>query len=130
MIDDILIVDDSSTARMITQRCMEIAGYQNARFHEAANGIKALQFISEHKVDLFIVDLNMPEMDGLTLLGRLRNDPKYKETPVLVISSLLNEEKESGLKELGVFAVLTKPISPASVLKSMQKLSGDTNWGS
>ena len=111
----IVIADDSATARMVTKRCLEIAGYHEATFLEAATGAEALEIAKNNQVDLLVTDLNMPEMDGLSLLKRIKASPKLADLPVLVISSLGNPAKEIELKQRGAFAVLSKPISPASL---------------
>jgi two-component system chemotaxis response regulator CheY len=116
---------------MVTKRCLEIAGYQEAIFLEAETGKQALDLAKNHQVDLLITDINMPEMDGKALLMRVKSSPKLADLPVLVISSLSNPAKENELIELGAFAVLSKPISPASLTVVLQSPSEqeDTQWG-
>ena len=131
MFQTIIIADDSATARMVTKRCLEIAGYQEATFLEAETGKQALNLAKDHQADLLITDINMPEMDGKALLMRVKSSPKLVDLPVLVISSLSNPAKENELIELGAFAVLPKPISPADLVAVLQSPSeqADTRWG-
>ena len=129
MFQTIIITDDSKTARMITKRCLEIAGFQNSSFLEAKNGEEALQMAKDNPVDLMVIDLNMPKMDGGSLLKRLKSSPRLNHIPVLVISSLVSEAKEAELKELGAFAALSKPISPAGLSKILNSLSEQSTWG-
>jgi len=135
MFQTIIITDDSKTARMITKRCLEIAGFQKSSFIEATDGEEALQLAKDHPVDLMVIDLNMPKMDGSSLLKRLKSSPRLNHIPVLVISSLISEAKEAELIEMGAFATLSKPISPAGLLKILNSLTDSTEkseqstWG-
>ena len=129
MIQTIIIADDSFTARMVAKRCLEIAGCADARFLEASNGMEALDLAKNNEVDLLITDLNMPKMDGQSLLRRIKSNPRTTDLPVLVISSLSNPAKDAELINMGAFAVLSKPISPVNVAKAMQNLTKESTWG-
>jgi two-component system chemotaxis response regulator CheY len=118
----IIIVDDSATARMIVRRCLEIAGLSDAEFIEAENGKEALALLKEHKVDFVISDLNMPVMDGEMLLKWMKASPKLNEIPLVILSSAINAAKDRVLLDMGAFAVMSKPISPAKINESMSKL--------
>lgn len=124
---NILIVDDSRTARVIARRCLEILISSNCQFHEAENGEEALSIIRGTPVDLVITDLNMPVMDGETLLRWIKGSPKTHDTPVVVISSIGNPAKEQKVKELGALTIITKPISPEVLQESMGPLL--SAWG-
>ncbi len=120
----IIIADDSETARMFIRRCLEIIGLRDAQFLEAADGRDALQLAKEQlakgePVDLMVSDLNMPVMDGVTLLKWIKTSPKLVQLPVLIITSAGNPAKEQELMEHGAFAVLNKPVSPANLLKAL-----------
>ena len=129
MFQTIMIVDDSSTARMITRRCLEITGYQDSTFLEANDGTQALSVAKQNQVDLMVVDLNMPNMDGRSLLKHLKASPRLNHIPVLIISSLITKAMEKELKEIGAFAALIKPISPANLVNVLKSLTADTTWG-
>ncbi len=118
----IIIVDDSATARMIVRRCLEIAGCSDAEFIEAENGKEALALLKEHKVDFVISDLNMPVMDGEMLLKWMKASPKLNEIPLVILSSAINAAKDRVLLDMGAFAVMSKPISPAKINESMSEL--------
>jgi len=118
----IIIVDDSATARMIVRRCLEIAGCSDAEFIEAGNGKEALSLLKEHKVDFVVSDLNMPVMDGEMLLKWMKASPKLNEIPLVVLSSAVNAAKDRVLIDMGAFAVMSKPISPAKINESMSEL--------
>ena len=118
----IVIADDSATARMVIRRCLEIIGLGDAGMVEVPNGREALARLKEESTDLLVTDLNMPIMDGETLLKWVKGSPKLTHVPVVVITSAGNPAKEALLTELGAFAVLDKPISPATLLKKLEPL--------
>lgn len=118
----IVLADDSKTALMFIRRCLEIIGMQDAVFVEAANGKEALAKLKEEPADLLVTDLNMPEMDGATLLKRVKANPRLNAIPVLVITSASNPAKAAELMELGAYAVLDKPINPGVLLNVLGPL--------
>lgn len=123
----IVIADDSETARMFIRRCLEIIGLRDAQFIEAANGREALQQVKEADTDLLVSDLNMPVMDGATLLKWVKSSPRLTELPVLIVTSAGNPAKEKELLQLGAFAVLNKPIAPAPLLQVLAPLIEQEN---
>jgi len=121
----ILIVDDSATARMLIQRCFEIAGWQDAEFFQAADGQKALETIAENELDLVLTDLNMPNMDGEQLLKSVRDNDRFRNMPVIMITSTSNEARKKQLTLAGANIVLPKPVSPSSLGEALRTLFGD-----
>jgi two-component system, chemotaxis family, chemotaxis protein CheY len=122
MIERILIVDDSLTARMMIRRCLEITGFASARFREATHGREALALLQEEEADLILTDLNMPEMDGNTLIRHLKSSPRLNAIPVIVISSITTEHEEQILRSRGVDAVIHKPMSPMTIMEAIRSL--------
>ena len=118
----IVIADDSNTARMFIRRCLEIIGVREATFVEAGNGKEALALVKEAPTDLLVTDLNMPLMDGETLLKWIKGSPRLTSLPVVVISSVLNPAREAELLALGAYAVVRKPVSPASLMAKLKPL--------
>lgn len=122
----ILIVDDSNTARMIARRCLEIIGFESAKFMEAVNGKEAIAILKREPADLVVTDLNMPVMDGETFLKWVKGSPKTHGIPVVMISSADNPAKERQLLDLGAKAVLGKPLSPEILRRSICDLMEKT----
>ncbi|OEU73537.1 MAG: histidine kinase [Desulfuromonadales bacterium C00003068] len=118
----IVIADDSATARMFIRRCLEIIGLGEATLVEAEHGREALSLLKEEDTDLLLTDLNMPVMDGATLLKWVKSSPRLHDLPVLVITSAGNPAKEQELLSLGAFGVLNKPVSPAVLMDALKPL--------
>lgn len=126
MVKNILIVDDSLTARMMIRRCLEIAGLADAQFREASNGREALQLLRTEPADLILTDLNMPEMSGRVFIRHVKSSPRLTAIPLVVISSITNEREEEDLRGDGVAAVIRKPISPMAVMEVMQTITTES----
>jgi len=110
----ILVVDDSSTMRRIIMNCLEEIG--DNEIVEAVDGLDALMKLKEHNIDLVLTDWNMPNMDGLALLKKLRSNPEFLRVPILMVTT--EAEKSNvvvALKE-GANNYIVKPFS-AEVLQ-------------
>ncbi|MBN2442920.1 MAG: response regulator [Spirochaetales bacterium] len=119
---NILIVDDSKTARMIIKRCLEIAGYTNIVFFEAEDGISALEFLKENTVDIIFTDLKMPKMDGKTFVLKLKCNEYTKQIPVIVITSMGNTFIDEQLITSGAHTVIQKPLSPLKMREALGEI--------
>lgn len=115
----IIIADDSTTARMFIKRCLQIIGLGDAEIIEAEHGKEALAAAKAQPVDLLLTDLNMPVMDGETLVKWVKASPKLGDLPVVVITSAGNPAKEAQLLELGAHRVLNKPVSPPVMMEAL-----------
>lgn len=121
----ILVVDDSKTIRTIVRTVLEKAGYSVI---EAVDGNDALAKFGEvEKIHMVITDINMPNMDGITMCQELKKTDKGKEVPVLIISTEGSPELKSQAKTAGALAWMTKPpqadkltTTVASVLSKMK----------
>ena len=122
-LNKILIVDDSKTSRMMVRRCLEIAGITDAEITEAEHGRDALEQLQAAPVDLVLTDLNMPEMDGETLIRHVKASPKLTGIPIIVISSAAHEGNVEKLKSHGAAAVINKPMSPTAISDAMAALN-------
>jgi two-component system, chemotaxis family, sensor kinase CheA len=102
----ILLVEDSITTRTQEKRILESAGYE---VMAAVNGVDALQKLASRAFDAVVSDVEMPSMDGLTLTGRIRREPKYNELPIILVTSLASEEDKRRGIEVGANAYIAKP---------------------
>lgn len=117
--EKILIIDDSTTSRMIIKRCFFIAGYEKSVFLEAEDGLAALNLLQDENVNLIVTDLNMPRMDGTTFIRRLNMKEENSGIPVIVISSIGSDAVRDELAGTGVLSVIRKPLSPGKILEAL-----------
>ncbi len=132
----ILVVDDSLTSRMFVMKCVTMAlPQEKIEFVQAKDGEDALGKLGEKKPDLILSDINMPNMNGFTFIRNIKDNPFYKDIPIIFISSLANDGRMDNLLQIGAFDVIKKPINPASLMKVFDKLfkkenkSDDGAWG-
>ena len=121
----IIIADDSTTARMFIKRCLQIIGLGDAEIIEAEHGKEALAAAKAQEADLLLTDLNMPVMDGETLIKWVKASPKLGDLPIIVITSAGNPAKEAQLLELGAHRVLNKPVSPPAMMDALADFLDD-----
>jgi two-component system chemotaxis response regulator CheY len=118
----VLVVDDASLVRLYYRSILEQAGY---RVEEALNGLEALEKLLSMSVDLLIVDINMPQMDGLTFLELLRQKaPPMSSIPALVTSTESQSVDLAAARKAGANYYLVKPIDRQSLLEYAGMLSG------
>ncbi len=116
----VLVVEDSPTMRqLIVFALKRIRGFQIV---EANDGVDGLKKLSAEKFDLILTDINMPIMDGLKLVSMVRNDPHYKETPIIVITTEGAIEDRERALALGANEYITKPIQTMKILETVKKL--------
>ncbi|MDQ2106205.1 response regulator [Azospirillum isscasi] len=117
----VLTVDDSRTMRDMVSFTLKGAGYDVV---EAADGQQALGVIGANKVDLVITDLNMPVMDGLTLIRRLRATPAHRTLPILMLTTEADEKKKAEGRAVGATGWIVKPFNPEKLISVVQKVCG------
>ncbi|MCF6238274.1 MAG: response regulator [Candidatus Marinimicrobia bacterium] len=115
----VLFVDDSPTMRRIIANSLIKIGFSD--LVAAENGVDALNKLKDTDVDLIITDWNMPEMNGEKLVIKLRENPRYKDTPILVVTTRGMQEDVVAAVRIGADGYMVKPFSP-EVLK--QKIKG------
>jgi len=102
-----LVVDDSEIVRRIMSNLVKKLGFEPV---EAVDGLDAIEKSLEHDVSLFVVDINMPGLDGLSFVRRLRKTAKYKNTPVVIVSTESGENDMRMAFEAGADLYFTKPV--------------------
>jgi len=115
----ILTVDDSSTMRQMITFTLKGAGYE---ILEAGDGVEALEVAKGKKLSLVITDVNMPRMDGITLVQRLRTLPEFKFTPILVLTTESDASMKQKGKDAGATGWIVKPFSPEKLLDVVNKV--------
>lgn len=115
----ILTVDDSATMRQMVAFTLSKAGYG---IIEAEDGVAALEAVKGQRIDLVITDVNMPRMDGITLLKNLRGLPEFKFTPILILTTESGQDMKQKGKENGATGWIVKPFSPEKLLDVVGKV--------
>jgi two-component system chemotaxis response regulator CheY len=117
----ILAVDDSAAMRQMVGITLTGAGHQ---VEQAADGREALRLAGLGKYDLVITDVNMPNMDGITLVRELRGLASYKYVPLLVLTTEATAERKQAGKAAGATGWLVKPFNPERLLATIAKVLG------
>lgn len=115
----ILAVDDSASMRQMVSFTLKGAGHDVV---EASDGVEALNYAKGNGVDLVISDVNMPNMDGITLIGELRKLPTYKFTPLLMLTTESSGDKKMEGKNAGATGWIIKPFNPDQLLNTVKKV--------
>jgi len=115
----IMIIDDSASIRMVVSIALKKAGYEVI---EAVDGRDALEKIKGQKINLIICDVNMPNMDGISFLKTIKQDPNYKFTPVIMLTTESQETKKQEGRAAGAKAWVVKPFKPEQMLAAVEKL--------
>jgi chemosensory pili system protein ChpA (sensor histidine kinase/response regulator) len=116
-----LVVDDSITMRRVTQRLLERRG---AKVYTARDGLDAITVLQEHNVDIILLDIEMPRMDGYQFATHVRNDPKLKHLPIIMITSRSGEKHRAKAIEIGVNDYLSKPYQESQLIAAIGALVG------
>lgn len=119
MAKTILIVDDSASMRQVVGITLRDAGYD---LIEAGDGKEALKKLDGTKIHLIVSDINMPNMDGISFVKEVKQHPKYKFTPIIMLTTEINQAKKDAAKEAGAKAWVTKPFQPKTLLDAISKL--------
>ena len=117
----VLAVDDSASMRQMVSFTLKGAGFDVT---EACDGQEALDHAKKNSFDLVITDVNMPRMDGLTLIKELRALPQCRFTPLLLLTTESSEEKKAEARSAGATGWLVKPFDPEKLLATIKRVLG------
>ncbi len=115
----ILIVEDSPTMKQFIT--FSLRRIKDLAFVEASDGVDGLKKISSDNFDLILVDINMPLMDGLKLISLIRSNERYKDIPIIVITTEGGEEDREKALSLGANFYITKPIQAVTLQNVIKK---------
>lgn len=124
---NILVVDDSSVMRAMIIKSLRMSGLPVGEIFQAANGKEGLNALSEHWIDLVIVDINMPVMNGEEMIDQMKLNDEMKDIPVIVISTEGSEIRLERLRKKSS-AFIHKPFAPETIrdtIKGIMKIGGD-----
>lgn len=115
----ILAVDDSPSMRKMVSFTLTGAGF---KVIEAVDGVDALEKAQIENIDLVLADQNMPRLDGIGLTRKLREDPKFQETPILILTTESSDLMKQAGRAAGATGWLVKPFDPSRLIEVIQKV--------
>lgn len=116
----ILIVDDSTSLRLVVKLALERAGYTVIEGGDGREGLARLE--AAGKVNLIVSDVNMPNMDGIEFVTRVKQHPRHKFTPVIMLTTEGQDAKKEAGRAAGAKAWIVKPFNPPQLLDAVSKL--------
>jgi two-component system chemotaxis response regulator CheY len=118
----VLVVDDSSSIRAIIKKIIKVSGFDVAEFLDACDGREALSIMAANQVDLVLTDINMPNMNGLDLIARIKENERLASVPVVVVSTEGSEKKMAEAMALGAVGYVKKPFVPEEIKQTLNKI--------
>lgn len=119
----VLVVDDAATVRLYHSQLLTAAGFQVA---EAANGLEALEAAQATAFDLYLIDINMPKMDGYACVTALRGETVRTDAPIIVISNEDRDHDAARAYAAGANLYLVKPVDPERLARVATMLAAGT----
>lgn len=123
---NVLVVDDSAVMRRMIIRTLEMTGLPVGQVHEAGNGAEGLEQLDRHWIDLALVDLNMPVMNGEEMIERLRANPELADVPIVVVSTDGSETRLARIRP-NVNGFVRKPFTPEQLGETIKGIVGPLN---
>ncbi len=113
MAKSLMIVDDSATMRKIVMRTVRMSGLDFERTEEAGNGAEAIEKLKESPVDIVLCDVNMPEMNGIDMVKKVRAEvPGCADTKIIMVSTESSQDLIDSVLREGANGYITKPFTP------------------
>jgi two-component system chemotaxis response regulator CheY len=126
---NVLIVDDSSTMRAVVKKAIKVSGFDVGEYREAADGQEALETLRRHWVDVVLTDINMPHLNGLELVAKMREDELLNSIPVIMVSTEGSEKKVQESIRLGASGYIKKPFQPEDIKRTLGEVMGEAQEG-
>jgi len=123
---NILIVDDSEAMRVVIKKILRMTGLEILVL-EACSGSEALSLLEEQWVDMVLTDIHMPNMSGVELIEKIRNNQELQKLPVMVVSTEGREDFLAKTQELGVAGYLKKPFQPTELRNAILAILEENN---
>jgi two-component system chemotaxis response regulator CheY len=118
----VLVVDDSSSIRAIIKKIIKVSGFDVGAFLDASDGKEALAVMEASRVDLVLTDINMPNMNGLELITRMKQTHALASIPVVVVSTEGSEKKMAQAMSLGAVGYVKKPFVPEEIKQTLNTI--------
>jgi two-component system chemotaxis response regulator CheY len=121
-----LLIDDSNIVRKVLIKTMGMTTLPIDQIIEAENGKVGFEKLEHQWIDMIFLDINMPVMNGIEFMEKLREHETYKTLPVVIVSTEGSQERIKRLEELGIKAYLRKPVTPEDLTTTIETLLGGT----
>jgi two-component system chemotaxis response regulator CheY len=126
---NVLIVDDSSSMRAIVKKIIKASGFNVGEYLEAADGIEALKVLMDEWVDIVLSDINMPNMNGMDLIAKMKRDELLKSIPVVMVTTEGSEKRVQEAMNLGASGYVKKPFLPENIKRTLNSIMGEEEDG-
>ncbi len=123
----VMIVDDSRAMRKFMRRVIDLTGMTSGRYQEAGNGSEALRLLRAEPVDVILIDINMPVMNGEQFMEQLAADAGLRSIPVVVVSTDASEHRIERMTALGAKGYVAKPFAPEGLRAELERVLGVRN---
>jgi len=120
----ILIVDDSPTIRKMVRASLQ--GLDSSEFIDAGTGLEAIEQLAVGRIQLVVLDLNMPDMHGIDVLNFVRRQPQYQNLPIIVLTTRGDEASRKTAENAGATIYMTKPFAPQVLATTVRHLLATT----
>jgi two-component system chemotaxis response regulator CheY len=125
----VLVVDDSLPMRAVIKKTVKASGFNVGEFFEASNGKEALDVLKAEWLDLVLTDYNMPDMDGLELIGEMKRDEVLDEIPVVVVTTEGSQQRVEEFMNSGAAGYIKKPFTPEEIRQKLNQIMGEAEDG-
>ena len=120
---NVLVVEDSAVMRAIVIKTLHLSGIALGQIYEAKDGEEALCVLDENWIDLAMVDINMPVLNGVDLIDRIRQNPDTADLSIIVVSTESSETRIETVQKKGV-AFVHKPFTPETLRQAILRATG------
>ena len=121
---NVLVVDDSGVMRSMIAKTIKLSGLALGEIQQAANGQEGLEALNQHWIDLVIVDINMPVMNGEEMIDKMLEHPELRDIPIVVVSTEGSQTRVERLQGKGA-CFIHKPFTPEAVRDTVKELLGE-----
>ncbi len=122
---NVLVVDDSSTMRAVVKKAIRVSGFTLGTCLEASDGKEALEVLQQNWIDLVLTDINMPNMNGLELVSKMKENDMFKSIPVVIVTTEGSEKRIRESMDLGAKGYIRKPFVPEDIKQILSSVMGE-----